>query len=559
MIKALLSSKTKTISLAAFIIGISSFISYALGALRDNLLANFLPNKLADVYWAAFRVPDFIYGILITGGITAAFLPVFSSYFKNSQKQAQDLFRDVFSVFFIALVGLSFIFFLISPWLVNFTVPGFSTQQKQQTIDLMRIMFLSPVILGLSAIFSSVLQYLDLFFAFALAPIFYNIGILVGIIVLYPFLGLPGLALGVILGGLLHLLTQIIPAFRAGFKPVFSLQIKEKTGLLRIFKLMVPRTISSAAYQVNLIVTTAIASTLTAGSIKIFNLSNNLYCVPIGLIGLSFASAVFPTLSKSFAGLLKEKFLEVFSIILSRIVFFILPLSGILFILRAQVIRLLYGTQFLGSGYFGWWETRLTASSFGVLSLSLFAACLVPFLGRAFFALHDTKTPLKIAIFSIGLNIALAFFFVWLLKTPGFFQNWTVSFLKLKDLTDVSVLGLAIALSLSSIFQFVFLFCGLKKKIGTLGLAKYKVVFLKMSLGALLASLSSYFCLKVVGYFLPKLSLALATSKVAGLFIQTAVSAFFGAGIYLLLCFLMKMPEPRIIYRYLCRIKSVIL
>lgn len=549
----------QSISFAALIIAVSSFFSYLLGALRDNLLANFLPNQLADVYWAAFRVPDFIYGVLITGGITAAFLPVFSSYFHESQESGKRLFRDIFTIFFIALAFLATIFFFLAPFLVNLTVPGFSLEQKAQTVVLMRIMFLSPVILGLSAIFSSILQSLNLFYAFAVAPIFYNAGILTGILIFYPAIGLPGLALGVIFGALMHLFIQVIPAIKAGFVPKFSLALKERAGLFKISRLMLPRVVSSTAFQINLIITTAIASTLTAGSIKIFNLSNNLYCVPIGLIGLSFATAVFPTLSKSFASDQKEKFLEVFSNILNKIIFFILPLSGFIFILRAQIVRLIYGTQIANGSYFGWLETRLTASSLGVLSFSLFAACLIPFLARAFFALHNTKTPLKIALFSIALNVALSFLFVWLLKTPGIFLAWTVSFLKLKNLTDVSVLGLSLALSVSTIFQFVFLLIGLKLKLKNLSLLKYKNNFLKMFFASLIASLAVYFCLKVMGLVLPEISSALATNKVFGLLLQTAVSGILGVIVYLLVCFLMGIKESKLIWRYLCKVVSAIL
>lgn len=552
MIRKVLSLKTQTVSFAALIIGVSSFFSYLLGALRDNLLANFLPNQLADVYWAAFRVPDFIYGVLITGGITAAFLPVFSSYFQKSQEQAKRLFKDIFTIFFIALGILAVIFFFLAPLLVNLTVPGFSQVQKQETANLMRLMLLSPMLLGLSAIFSSVLQYLNFFYAFALAPIFYNVGILVGILVFYPIFGLPGLAMGVILGAFLHLLTQVIPAIKVGFAPKFSFSLKEKEGLLKILKLMIPRVISSTAFQINLIITTAIASTLTAGSIKIFNLSNNLYCVPIGLIGLSFATAVFPTLSKSFVSDQKEKFLEIFSNILSRIVFFILPLSGFIFILRAQIVRLIYGTQITSGSYFGWWETRLTASSLGVLSLSLFAACLIPFLARVFFALHNTKTPLKIALFSIALNVGLSFLFVWLLKTPGIFQDFSVSFLKLKDLNDISVLGLSLAFSISTIFQFVFLLIGLKIKLKNLSLSKHKNSFLKMFIASFIASLVVYFSLKLISFVLP-------TNKVFGLLLQTGASFILGTATYLFLCFSMGLKEPKLIWRYLCKIKSAIL
>jgi len=605
MINRLLNSKTKTVSLAALVLGVSAFFSYVLGALRDNFLANLLPNRLADVYWAAFRVPDFIYGLLITGGITAAFLPVFATHFKDSKESAQRLFKDVFAVFLLFLIFLSVIFFFLAPYLVHWTVPGFTAEQKEQTVYLMRIMFLSPVILGASAIFSGALQYLDLFYAFAFSPIVYNIGILFGILVLYPLLGLPGLAWGVVLGALMHLVVQAFPALRAGFSPGLSLRLKEKEGLWKIFKLMLPRTVSSAAYNINLIVITAIASTLTAGSIKVFNLSNNLYCVPVGLVGVSFASAVFPALSRSFASERKDAFLGIFSRNLKNIVFFILPLSGFLFVLRAQVVRLIYGTQFVTNGYFGWWETRLTASSLGVLAVSLFAASLIPLLSRAFFALHDTKQPVKIAVFSIILNIVMAFLFVALLKNPGHFHNslgvlavslfaaslipllsraffalhdtkqpvkiavcsiilnivtaflfvallknpghfhnWLAGFLKLNDLPNISVLGLALALSLSTIVQFLWLLMKLRAKLKDLQLIRLKGFLIQTIFATSLATGTVYLTLHLADLFI-------STYKVTGLLFQTIAAILAGALVYFLTSWLMGMREPRIIWQHL--------
>jgi len=544
MINRLLNSKTKTVSLAALVLGVSAFFSYVLGALRDNFLANLLPNRLADVYWAAFRVPDFIYGLLITGGITAAFLPVFATHFKDSKESAQRLFKDVFAVFLLFLTFLSVIFFFLAPYLVHWTVPGFTAEQKEQTVYLMRIMFLSPVILGASAIFSGALQYLDLFYAFAFSPIVYNIGILFGILVLYPLLGLPGLAWGVVLGALMHLVVQAFPALRAGFSPGLSLRLKEKEGLWKIFKLMLPRTVSSAAYNINLIVITAIASTLTAGSIKVFNLSNNLYCVPVGLVGVSFASAVFPALSRSFASERKDAFLGIFSRNLKNIVFFILPLSGFLFVLRAQVVRLIYGTQFVTNGYFGWWETRLTASSLGVLAVSLFAASLIPLLSRAFFALHDTKQPVKIAVCSIILNIVTAFLFVALLKNPGHFHNWLAGFLKLNDLPNISVLGLALALSLSTIVQFLWLLMKLRAKLKDLQLIRLKGFLIQTIFATSLATGTVYLTLHLADLFI-------STYKVTGLLFQTIAAILAGALVYFLTSWLMGMREPRIIWQHL--------
>ncbi len=544
-------SQTKSISSASLILAISYLASAVLGLLRDRLLAGtFGAGNELDIYYTAFTVPDFIALILIFGAISAAVIPIFSSYLIKSKEDAWKYVSAIFNVFLGFLIIVCLILIIFTPAIISITAPGFSGHKKDLAVMLMRIMFLSPIILGASNLISGILQVFNRFLVTALAPLLYNLGIIIGILFFVPKFGLPGLAWGVVFGGILHLLIQLPVFFHSGFKYLPDFNFRDP-GVVKTIKLMVPRSLGLGAGQLNTIATTAIASTLAVGSIKIFNLSNNLYCVPVGLVGLSFASAVFPALSRSHANEEKEKFLEVFSMILNRIIFFILPLSGILFILRAQAVRLLYGTQLAGSGYFGWWETRLTASSLGVMSLSLFAACLIPFLARAFFALHNTKTPLKAALSSIVLNIGLSFLFVWLLKTPSFFQNWTVSFLKLKNLTDVSVLGLSLALSISTVFQFIFLLAGLKVKLKHLNLKRYKTSFSIMIFASLLASLATYLGLKFVGAFVP-------TYKVIGLLVQTVTAGILGIAVYLFLCFFMGMKEPKLIWRYLCKIKSVI-
>jgi putative peptidoglycan lipid II flippase len=476
MIAKFLNSKTKTVTFTATLLGISALISRLLGLFRDNLLANLFTKAQTDIYFAAFRIPDFIYGILITGGIVAAFLPVFSEYFKQSKREAQILTNNVLNCFLIILVILCSILAIFTPQLINLIVPGFTVEQKTLTISLTRIIFLSPILLGISAIFSGILQYFNLFFAYALAPIFYNLGIILGILCLTPIFGLKGLALGVILGAFFHLFIQLVPAVKHGFKPTFSFNFRHP-GLRKIFKLMAPRTLGSASYHINLIVITAIASTLAQGSIRIFNFANNLQGVAVGLVGLPFATAAFPFFSRHFANNEKEKFLKSFSRTFSQILFLIIPLSILVFLLRAQIVRIILGTSILGKGLFDWWDTRLTAASLGIFSAALFASCLIPLLSRAFFAQQDTKTPVKIALGSMALNIIFSFSFVKVLSYPNIFQAALVDFLKLQGVKDISIIGLPLALSLATLFQFFLLSFYLKRKIEGLN---FKEVFQKL-------------------------------------------------------------------------------
>jgi len=540
MINRVLNSKTKTVTFAVFLLALSGLFSRLLGLLRDNLLANLFPKSQTDIYFAAFRIPDFIYGILITGGIVAAFLPVFAESFKKDPAQAKSLTDNVLTFFLIGLVLISSILAIFTPQLIKFIVPGFSESQKALTCTLTRIMFLSPILLGISSILSGTLQYFNLFFAYALAPIFYNLGIIFGILFLSQIFGLKGLAFGVILGAFLHLLIQVPPFLKAGFPPRFSFNFRSE-ALKKILKLMTPRIIGTAAYQINLIVITAIASTLSIGAISVFNFSNNLQHVPIGLIGISFATATFPLFSRVFAENDKEKFSKSFSSIFSQILFLIIPLSCLIFLFRAHLVRLILGTSILGEGYFGWFQTRLTAASLGIFSFSLFAACLVPFLARIFFSIQNTRTPVKIAVSSMVLNIILCFLFVWLLSFPNFFQKTTIDFLKLGNIKDISVIALPLALSISVIFEFFCLILSLKRKIKTLNFQGIYFSLRKILLATFLMAVFTYLTLQIA-------ALSLNTAKVLGLFLQTSLAALVGISSYFLLSSLLGLKELKVIW-----------
>ena len=467
MFNHIFNSQTKTVTFAAFLLAVSGLISRLLGLFRDRLLAGrFGAGQELDIYFAAFRIPDFVYGVVIVGGITAAFLPVFSEYFEKSPKIAVELTNNVLNCFLILLILVCGFLAIFTPFIIDFIAPGFSAQSKVLTVTLTRIMFLSPIFFGLSSIFSGILQYFNRFLTYAIAPILYNLGIIFGILFLVPIFGVFGLAYGVILGSFLHLLVQIPAAKISGFKyrAVFNFHYP---GLKKIFKLMIPRTIATAATNLNLIIITAIASTLTVGSITIFNFSNNLQSLPIGVIGASFAVAIFPTLSRAWAGNNKEEFFKNFSTVFRQILFLIIPVSIFIFLFRTQIIEIIVGIgrYILGISRFGASEINLAAFCLGIFSFSLFAQSLIPLISRAFFSLQDTKTPTLIAVFSFASNILLAFSFVWLLSFPNLFSSFVENNLHFQQVENMPVIGLPLAFSISAIIQFILLHYALKKRI----------------------------------------------------------------------------------------------
>lgn len=459
MFHNLFNFQTKNIQSAAIILSLSALISRILGLFRDRLLAGtFGASANLDVYFAAFRLPDFIYNILIAGGIVVAFVPLFSEYFLKDKKEAWAFTNNVLNVFLFFLFLISLGVGVFAPFIVKIMTPGFNAQQIDLTVLLTRILFLSPILLGLSSLFSGISQYFNKFLVYSLAPILYNLGIIFGIIFLAPTWGILGVTLGVVIGALLHFLIQIPAAIQAGFsyQPIFNLK---DAKIKRVFSLMIPRTFGVAAPQINLMVVTAIASVLSSGALSIFTLANNLQQFPLGLVGIPFAMAAFPALSQAWAAQKKEEFMEKYSSTFRKILYLIVPLSLLIFFLRNQIILIYKAGRYSGEA------GSLTAASLGLFALGIFASCLIPLVFRAFFAFQDTKTPTIIAVAALVLNVALCLGFVWLLNFPNFFQNFMIKFFNLQGVKDVSVIGLPLAFSVDSILQLLFLTYFLNEKI----------------------------------------------------------------------------------------------
>ncbi|MFH1280850.1 MAG: murein biosynthesis integral membrane protein MurJ, partial [Candidatus Beckwithbacteria bacterium] len=468
--------------------------------------------------------------LLIMGGISIIFLPVFSEYLKKNEEEGWKLASNVLNCFLVLLIVICSILAIFTPFLIKLVTPGFNPEQKELVISLTRIMFLSPILLGMSSLFSGVLHYFNRFFAYSIAPILYNLSIIFGILVFVPRFGVQGLAYGVILGAILHLLVQLPAAKASGFKylPIFNFR---SSGLKRIFKLMIPRTIGTFAFNINLIIITAIGSTLAVGSIAIFNFANNIQHFPIGIIGASFAVASFPVLSRAWVNGQRQEFLESFSSSLRQILFLIIPASLFIFLIRAQIVRLL-----LGTGEFGWQDTRLTAASLGLFCFGIFAFACIPFLARVFYSFHDTKTPVIISLVSMALSISLCFSFVWLLGFLNPFQQFLSENLKLLGIEEIAVVGLPLALSISAIFQFCLLLFFLRKKLGHIRLTEIRSSIAKSLIGTVLMGVAVYFSLR-------GLASLVEMETFAGVLAQTIWAGLIGIFVYTIVTNILKSPE----------------
>jgi len=547
MIDRVLNFKTKTIGSAALILGISTFISGLLGVLKLRLLAEkFGAGLETDSFFAAFRVPDLISATLITGGIIVAFLPIFSAHFQKKEEKAWDFASNFLNIASVFLFFLCLLFWFLAPFIVDLVAPGFDAVGKEFTVSLARIMFISPLLFGISGIFSGILHHFNRFLSYALAPILYNIGIIFGIL----FFTIPfpeeqkiyGVAWGVVFGAFLHLLIQIPSVVKSGFKHRFFINWKDGS-IGRAFKLMVPRTVGQASSQINLVVITAIASTLSVGSVAIFNFANNLYLFPVAIIGVSFAVAAFPSFSRSWAGGEREEFLNSFSSSVRQVLFIIVPLAFFIFILRAQIVRLV-----LGAEGFGWQETRLTAASLGIFALGLLFAALLPLVVRSFFSFQDTKTPAMAAVFSVLLNIALSFGMVYLLGHQNLVSAAIMEKLRLASLPDIRIIGLPLAISLTSFFHFSLLIYLLKKKVGDLPVRKIRRSFFDIFFASFSAGFACYLGLRIAVLFV-RLETFLAV------LFQFSVALLIGVSAYFIMLYLLGSEDMSLFIRKIRSIK----
>ncbi len=516
MFKKLFATKFTSITSAAVVIAAAGLLSRILGIVRDRILAGqFGAGNELDIYYAAFRVPDLVYNLIVLGALSAGFIPVFIGLLKNEESPlyktnelAWNLVNNILNILALFLFGACLILAVLSPWLVPLITPGFSGDKLQLTINLTRLMFFSPILLGLSGVFGGVLQSFRRFLIFSLAPVMYNLGIIFGALFLVDRYNIYGLAFGVILGAGLHLLIQIPTVFRLGFGYRLILNFKD-SHFVKIIKMMGPRILGLASGQFNLIIITVLASTLAAGSLAIFNLANNLQSFAIGIFGVSYAIAVFPALSKSFAGKDEQNFCSSFQRTFKQILFFVIPCSILFIILRAQIVRII-----LGSGKFDWNDTVLTANSLGLFCLSLFAQSLLPLLARAFYARHNTKIPFYAAFLCLLVNVFLSW---WLIQKIG-------------------VLGLALGFSISSIFNLVLLVVWLKLRIPNIWRNGIIVALAKISFASLLMGVA-------VQYTKTWLGLSVDMQKFWGVFMQGLIATIVGIAVFVLVGYLLQTEE----------------
>ncbi len=450
----LLNAEFSNINQAAIILGGFTLLSQILALFRDRMFAHYLgPSSTLDVYYAAFKIPDLLFVSVASLASVTVLLPFLvqklgvkeNGDVNHSTPSARKLLNDIFTVFLFAMIVVGIIMFFLMPKAAALIAPGFNDAQMKDLINISRIMLLSPIFLGLSNTLGSVTQTFKKFFIFALSPVFYNLGIIAGIVFLYPKFGLSGLAIGVVLGAFLHMAIQIPTLAAKHFMPKLSLNI-DWNEIRRITALSLPRTLGLALTSFSIIVIVSIASKIGVGSISLFQFSYNLQNVPLGIIGVSYAVAAFPTLARYFSSENMGEFIKYISLAARQIIFWSMPVMFLFIVLRAQIVRVI-----LGTGAFSWDDTRLTAAALAVFSVSIVGQSLILLFTRGYYATGNTRKPLLINLVSTGLTILLSYFLVSLFLHENSFRYFIEALLRVQDIPHTEIVMLPLAYSVGAI------------------------------------------------------------------------------------------------------------
>lgn len=526
-ILSLLAVRQTTILSGAFILMSTTILTKILGLVRDRLLAHlFSPDEVA-IFFAAIQIPDLIFNIFVFGVLSVAFIPVFTEYFEGKgKKQAFELASSVVNLALLILIILSVIVFIFAePIIGNFVVPGFTTDQKAQVVALTKVILIGQIILAVGSFFIGILQSFQRFIFPALAGVFYNFGMILGIVLFFKELGIMSAAVGVIIGATLHVLIQLPLIINLGFKWRLTKNIFN-SGVQEIMKLMSVRTIGLAAEQINGLVAVNLASLITVASVTYLTFAQHLQIVPVSLFGTALAQAALPVLSSERARGRMDEFKTTLLTTMHQILFLVLPAAAILIVLRIPSVRLVFGAS-----QFDWVATVLTGRTLGFMAIGLSAQAVSLLLVRGFYALKDTKTPVVVSLLTVLLNIALSVYFVSILKM------------------DVWSLGLAF--SISNIFSTLLLFIFLHFKVGKFNINQALTPLVKMLMATIIMGIALYIPIKLLDQVI------FDTTKVVGLLILTGLSSIFALTIYVILVWYMKVKELKTYVDLLKKVGSV--
>ena len=516
---------------AAAILGLFTLMSQVLALFRDRMLASYFgATHSLDLYYASFRIPDFIFASVASLVSISVLIPFLSDRMENKKDGTRKFLDSIFTVFFSAIVLVALIAFFLMPYIADFVFPGIKDgEDLNQVILLSRILLLQPICLGISNMLGVITQIKKRFFLYAISPILYNLSIIFGIIFLYPFFGINGVVYGVVIGGILHFLIQVPFAIRQALLPRFTLNVDFKE-VWKVIKISIPRTLTLSTYTLEQVFITAFASTLAVGSITIFSFAFNLQSVPLAIVGVSYTLAAFPTLSAAFAKGQREEFMRHIVTAARHIIFWSFPITALFVVLRAQIVRVI-----LGSGSFNWQDTRLTAACLALFTISLFGQSLELLFIRAYYAAGKTRKPLIINLISSAVTIISPFLLLKVFAQFESFRLFFESLFKVSGIVGTEVMMLPLGYSIGTIFNLIMLWVIFERDFR--GFTKKTAMILMHSLGA--GVIGAFFAYIGLNIFVSVFSLSTTT----GVFLQGFCSGIIGIVVTIIIYILLDTKE----------------
>lgn len=486
-----LSAEVRGLQAAAYVLAACALLSSLLALVRDRLLANaFGASSTLDIYYAGFRIPDLIF--VSIGALVSVYILI--PELVRRTERAQWAYIDTVVLGFSALaLFVSGIAAYFAPTLLSFTFPEYTGGEALMLVDVTRVLLLQPFLLGLSNVLAAITQARHRYAIYALSPLLYNIGIIIGIVFLYPAWGLSGLAAGVVLGAFLHLMIQVPSVVADGFLlrvPRFS----EPRALFDTVKTSIPRALALSMSQLTFFGLIAIAATLVSGSVAVFMFAFNLHAVPLAIIGASYSVAAFPTLALALSRGERTHFIEHVATAARYVIFWSIPASALILVLRAHIVRVI-----LGSGAFDWTDTRLTAAAFAILAFSLVSQGITLLIVRAYYAAGRTFIPLFVATIMAAFTLLLAFLVMYAYIDPRILSTME-EFLRVPGIPGTAVLGLALAYSLASLLGTLILVLLFERRFRGF-LARVHSAVTESVVAGGVGAVAAYLALAAIGFF----------------------------------------------------------
>ncbi len=515
--RTLLEKESSSILSAAAVIMGATLLSALLGLIRTRLLIQYFyaDKAVVDVFWAAFRIPDMIFQIVVVGALSSAFIPVFSRYLGNKE-EANEIASSLINSVMLVMICLSLLAFIFAAPLSRLIAGGFDDSQLMLMANLTRIMSLSQLFFGFSSFLTGIIQSHQRFLIPALSPLLYNLGIIFGIIFFSRAFGIYGAAMGVVLGAILHLLAQLPLAHRLGFR--YHMVWRGGHGAVKeMLKLMLPRVLTLSLVQIEATIIVTFSSWLSVGAVTLITIAQQLSGLPIRLIGIPIGQASLPFFSRentrndlsSLATMVNNTILEM--------LYLALPASAIILVLRIPFVRLAYGAD-----SFPWAETVLTGKLVAILAISICARSLTHVLVRVFYALHNTTTPFLINLIATAINVGLSYYFLFVIQA--------------------GILGMAVAITLASLVETLVL-TGILYNLANFALSRLFWPFAKMLSITLVTGFGLWLPLRVLD------QLIFDTTRTIPLIFLTVTVGVIGLAVYLGLSYLFQIPELGIFVR----------